>query len=139
TKAEAAIPKLTSRGLSDLSIDINVATVKSLGNMGKKAADSVTAIFDGVGWEVKSANDPYLKAASKALAKIGKKEPKKVLQVARQRMTTYIPWYEKWLAIKTCGLLGKEAVNLIPLIHNMLYDDNHDVQTAADRALYLIA
>ncbi|CAE7880889.1 unnamed protein product [Symbiodinium microadriaticum] len=138
TKAEAAIPKLTSRGLSDGSIDIRVATVKILGNMGKKAADSVTAIFNGVGWEVKSANDPYLKAASAALAKIGKKEPNKVLQVARQRMT-YIPWYTKWLAIKTCGLLGKEAANLTPLIHKMKYDDNHNVQTAAARALYLIA
>ena len=119
------------------SLVLRAAKVKILGGMGKKAADSVTAIFDGVGWEVKSANDPYLKAASEALGKIGKKEPEKVLKVAKARMT-YIPWFTKWLAIKTCGLLGKEAAGMKPLIHKMKYDDNHNVQTAATQALYLI-
>ena len=135
-EAEEAVPKLTEL-LSDRSQKVRVAAVEALGKMGKESASSVREIFNGMGWQVQSTDDEYLKQASVALGKIGKEAPTKVLNVVKERLK-FIPWFQRWLAVKTCGLLGKKAADLAPQLRIATYDDDHNVKEAANHALHLI-
>ena len=150
-EAAMAIPKLTELLQYDDEVADGVfvrdAAVKALGDMGSEAASSVVQIFEEL--QRKSTNR-FPENAAYALGHIGQEAPEAVLPGVKERLqgssssrrwwfwghTVYFDATTRWVAAKTCGLLGEKAAALVPQLRQVAkYDSDSYVRKAASESL----